>query len=218
MEEVADTGTHTHIFCKVPVSPLLSPQPVKVCVLGPPAVGKTTVVAQLCKHYKLHHIKMADVIKETLDRFVSMRTHHTHTHTFQFVLVLTTQERLAARVDVTDEDEESDERAQKAQEYLELLKEDRENEEHPGTRMSRCSVAGIACCVCVHSSFCMHHSPIPMVGPGRYSDEHILQFFKDKLKSMPCQNQVSEERTWFISLGIRSCAFVTCVSFCRDSS
>lgn len=68
---------HGRCCCNVPVVvtlPSLSPQAVKVCVLGPPAVGKTTVVAQLCQHYKLHHIKMADVIKETLDRFVSKRT------------------------------------------------------------------------------------------------------------------------------------------------
>ena len=45
-------------------------QPIKVCVLGPPAVGKTSSVTQLCKHYKLHHIKMADVIKETIDNLV----------------------------------------------------------------------------------------------------------------------------------------------------
>jgi adenylate kinase len=107
--------------------------PIKVCVLGPPAVGKTTTVTQLCKHYKLHHLKMADIIRETLERY----------------------ERLAARVEIQDEDEESDERAQQAQEYLDLLKEDKENEEHV----------------------------------GRYSDEHIIQFFKEKLKSMPCQNQ-----------------------------
>ena len=24
---------------------------------------------------------------------------------------------------------------------------------------------------------------------GRYSDEHLIEFFKEKLKSMPCQNQ-----------------------------
>ena len=142
--------THGKCCCDISVVPLpsLSPQPIKVCVLGPPAVGKTTVVAQLCKHYKLHHIKMADVIKETLDRFVSKHTwtHHTQrddTHTFKFVS-LWSQERLAARVDVTDEDEESDERAQQAQEYLELLKEDRENEEHLGTHEDEVPFHGAA--------------------------------------------------------------------------
>lgn len=137
----------------VPPSPS-SPQPIKVCVLGPPAVGKTTVVAQLCKHYKLHHIKMADVIKETLDRFVSARTHTHHTHAVQFfVHVLTIQERLAARVDVTDDDEESDERAQQAQEYLDLLREDRDNEENSGTRTCCCWLCVL--CVCTNHSTCM---------------------------------------------------------------
>nr|XP_046269451.1 adenylate kinase 7 isoform X2 [Scatophagus argus] len=30
--------------------------PIRLCVLGPPAVGKSTVSKQLCEHYKLHYI------------------------------------------------------------------------------------------------------------------------------------------------------------------
>ncbi|NXY48108.1 KAD7 kinase, partial [Ceuthmochares aereus] len=40
--------------------------PVKVCIHGPPGVGKSTVAEELCKHYKLHHIKINDVISETI--------------------------------------------------------------------------------------------------------------------------------------------------------
>lgn len=40
--------------------------PIRVCVLGPPAVGKTLYISQLCQHYKLHHIKIADVIQEAI--------------------------------------------------------------------------------------------------------------------------------------------------------
>ncbi|KAM3603156.1 uncharacterized protein V6R79_017437 [Siganus canaliculatus] len=35
--------------------------PIRICVVGPPAVGKTTVAEKLCSHYKIHHIKMQDV-------------------------------------------------------------------------------------------------------------------------------------------------------------
>lgn len=48
--------------------------PIRACVLGPPAVGKTSVVSQLCKHYKLHHVKIADVIKEAIEKLVSKVT------------------------------------------------------------------------------------------------------------------------------------------------
>uniref|UniRef100_A0A8C8VII8 Adenylate kinase 7 n=1 Tax=Pelusios castaneus TaxID=367368 RepID=A0A8C8VII8_9SAUR len=41
--------------------------PVKICVLGPPAVGKSTIAEELCKHYKLHHIKIKDVISEAIE-------------------------------------------------------------------------------------------------------------------------------------------------------
>ncbi|NXN24747.1 KAD7 kinase, partial [Nycticryphes semicollaris] len=40
--------------------------PLKVCVHGPPGVGKSTITEELCKHYKLHHIKIKDVISETI--------------------------------------------------------------------------------------------------------------------------------------------------------
>lgn len=46
--------------------------PIRACILGPPAVGKTHVVEQLCKFYKLHHIKIADVIKEAIEKLVSI--------------------------------------------------------------------------------------------------------------------------------------------------
>ncbi|NXN38306.1 KAD7 kinase, partial [Rhinoptilus africanus] len=40
--------------------------PLKVCIHGPPGVGKSTVAEELCKHYKLHHIKINDLISETI--------------------------------------------------------------------------------------------------------------------------------------------------------
>ena len=59
-------------------------QPIRGCVLGPPAVGKTHVVSQLCRHYKLHHITTAGVIKDAIERLVGVDTlaespitHHT---------------------------------------------------------------------------------------------------------------------------------------------
>ena len=71
------------------------------------------MTAQLCQYYKLHHIKIADVIRETLDKL----------------------ERAVARVDVEDE-EEDDGSAQQAKEYLAVLKDDKE--ENSG-RLSRLS-------------------------------------------------------------------------------
>lgn len=36
--------------------------------MGPPAVGKTTVVKQLCDFYKVHHINIKDVIDEAIEK------------------------------------------------------------------------------------------------------------------------------------------------------
>ncbi|XP_032883499.1 adenylate kinase 7 isoform X1 [Amblyraja radiata] len=40
--------------------------PLKIAIFGPPAVGKTSVAEKLAKHYKLHHIKIKDVINEAI--------------------------------------------------------------------------------------------------------------------------------------------------------
>ncbi|KAM9202442.1 adenylate kinase 7 isoform 4-T4 [Dugong dugon] len=40
--------------------------PIKICIFGPPAVGKSSIAVELCKYYKLHHIKLKDVISEAI--------------------------------------------------------------------------------------------------------------------------------------------------------
>ncbi|XP_062378843.1 adenylate kinase 7 isoform X2 [Sardina pilchardus] len=46
--------------------------PIRLCVLGPPAVGKSTVAQKICKHYKLHHVKLRDTINETTAQLESL--------------------------------------------------------------------------------------------------------------------------------------------------
>ncbi|KAK7150717.1 hypothetical protein R3I93_011850 [Phoxinus phoxinus] len=38
--------------------------PIKICLLGPPAVGKSSVAVKLCRYYKLHHINVNEAIDE----------------------------------------------------------------------------------------------------------------------------------------------------------
>ncbi|KAF6128636.1 adenylate kinase 7 [Phyllostomus discolor] len=40
--------------------------PIKVCILGPPAVGKSSVSEVLARYYRLHHVKLKDVISEAI--------------------------------------------------------------------------------------------------------------------------------------------------------
>ncbi|XP_070776768.1 adenylate kinase 7 [Enoplosus armatus] len=42
--------------------------PIRLCVLGPPAVGKSTVSKRICEHYKLHHITLKEAISETISQ------------------------------------------------------------------------------------------------------------------------------------------------------
>jgi len=43
----------------------------RVLIAGPPACGKSTVAEQLCSHFKLHHVKIKDVIDEAITKRVS---------------------------------------------------------------------------------------------------------------------------------------------------
>ncbi|XP_066533265.1 adenylate kinase 7a [Hoplias malabaricus] len=40
--------------------------PIKICLLGPPAVGKSSVAVRLCDHYKVHHIRVKEAIEEKI--------------------------------------------------------------------------------------------------------------------------------------------------------
>lgn len=104
--------------------------PLRAFVNGPPAVGKTTVVKQLCDHYKLHHVKVKDVIDEALNIL----------------------QKSAARANAEDE-EEDDGNAEEDAELLQTIEEYREENN------------------------------------GRVEDQHVIRFFKEKLRSKPCQNQ-----------------------------
>ncbi|XP_072546355.1 adenylate kinase 7 isoform X2 [Salminus brasiliensis] len=75
--------------------------PLRICLLGPPAVGKSTVAEKICKHYKLHHVRIQETIAETLAN-------------------------LEAGVRPDEGDNEGDESSGGAQEFLETLKENME--------------------------------------------------------------------------------------------
>ncbi|CAH1263996.1 AK7 [Branchiostoma lanceolatum] len=83
--------------------------PMRACIMGPPAVGKTTIAKKLCEHYKLHHIKIKDVIDEAVENL----------------------KRLSARAD-EGEEEEDDGKAQEAQELLDAIQESRESNNASG--------------------------------------------------------------------------------------
>jgi len=104
--------------------------PIRLCVMGPPASGKSLVASQLCQHYKLHHLKIQDVIQGAIDKL----------------------EKQAARAE-GEEEGEDDEAAQQAQETLDLLNESKQENN------------------------------------DRYEDQYLIQFYMEKLMSMPCQNQ-----------------------------
>ncbi|KAG9481129.1 hypothetical protein GDO78_010399 [Eleutherodactylus coqui] len=103
--------------------------PIHICVLGGPAVGKTTVSKLLCKHYKLHHILIKDVITEAIENLEDLLK------------------------SPPEEEEEGEEGPEAWQELLDTVKE---NMEQNG---------------------------------GRLDDSYVIRFMKEKLRSMPCQNQ-----------------------------
>ncbi|OON16687.1 hypothetical protein X801_07498, partial [Opisthorchis viverrini] len=41
-------------------------KPIRLCILGPPASGKTTLAKRLCEYYKLHHVHIKDVVESSI--------------------------------------------------------------------------------------------------------------------------------------------------------
>nr|XP_024644179.1 adenylate kinase 7 isoform X2 [Macaca nemestrina] len=83
--------------------------PVKICILGPPAVGKSSIAEELAKYYKLHHIQLKDVISEAIAKL----------------------ETIVAPKDIGEgeeevEEEEEEENVEDAQELLDGIKESME--------------------------------------------------------------------------------------------
>ncbi|XP_054386466.2 adenylate kinase 7 isoform X5 [Pongo abelii] len=83
--------------------------PIKICILGPPAVGKSSIAEELARYYKLHHIQLKDVISEAIAKL----------------------EAIVAPKDVGEgeeevEEEEEEENVEDAQELLDGIKESME--------------------------------------------------------------------------------------------
>ncbi|XP_009867309.1 PREDICTED: adenylate kinase 7, partial [Apaloderma vittatum] len=114
--------------------------PLKVYLHGPPGVGKSTIAEELCKHYKLHHIKINDVISEKIANLEK---------------TVTSKELDSESVgeEGKDDEVEEGENVEAAQELLARIKENMDQ------------------------------------NAGRLDDQYVIQFVKDKLKSMPCRNQ-----------------------------
>ncbi|XP_044087175.1 adenylate kinase 7 [Neovison vison] len=83
--------------------------PIKICILGPPAVGKSSIAEALAKHYKLHHIKLKDVISEAIAKLEA--------------IVTPKDER---EDEEEREEEEEEENVEDAQELLDGIKESME--------------------------------------------------------------------------------------------
>uniref|UniRef100_UPI00398E31B9 adenylate kinase 7 n=1 Tax=Pristiophorus japonicus TaxID=55135 RepID=UPI00398E31B9 len=110
--------------------------PLKIAILGPPAVGKTSVAEKLAKHYKLHHIKIKDVIAEAIEN-----------------LELKCSQPEAEEAEEGEEEQDYEFGIAEAQELLDQVKENMDQ------------------------------------SAGRLDDSFVIKFIREKLSSMPCQNQ-----------------------------
>ncbi|NWU91694.1 KAD7 kinase, partial [Upupa epops] len=84
--------------------------PLKICIHGPPGVGKSTIAEELCQHYKLHLIKINDVISEKIANLEK---------------IVASKELDSDNVEKDDEEEE-DINVEAAQELLATIKENKE--------------------------------------------------------------------------------------------
>ncbi|XP_061038858.1 adenylate kinase 7 isoform X4 [Eubalaena glacialis] len=84
--------------------------PIKICILGPPAVGKSSIAEVLSKYYRLHHIKLKDVISEAIAKLEA----------------IITPKDVREGGEEEGEEEEEEENVEDAQELLDGIKESME--------------------------------------------------------------------------------------------
>ncbi|XP_026976648.1 adenylate kinase 7 isoform X3 [Sagmatias obliquidens] len=85
--------------------------PIKICILGPPAVGKSSIAEVLSKYYKLHHVKLKDVISEAIAKLEA----------------IITPKHVGEGGEEEGEEEEEAETVEDAQEFLDGIKESLEH-------------------------------------------------------------------------------------------
>nr|CAH8822269.1 unnamed protein product [Trichobilharzia regenti] len=78
-------------------------KPLRICILGPPCVGKTTLAKQLCQVYRLHHIHLNGLLFECIRNLLEPIKAYEH------LLAIREEERLATEL-VSDADIESTEK------------------------------------------------------------------------------------------------------------
>ncbi|NXH09351.1 KAD7 kinase, partial [Bucco capensis] len=88
--------------------------PLKVFIHGPPGVGKSVIAEELCKHYKIHHIKINDVISETIANL-------------EKVVAPKEQDSDNVGEEGEEDEEEEDKNEEEAQELLDRIKESMEH-------------------------------------------------------------------------------------------
>ncbi|MEQ2299882.1 hypothetical protein AMECASPLE_019531 [Ameca splendens] len=76
--------------------------PLRLCILGPPAVGKSSLSKEICQHYKLHHITLKETLSEAITQLEEA---------------------------VKNPDPDAEDSAAKAQELLQSLHDSMENDE-----------------------------------------------------------------------------------------
>ncbi|NXI46088.1 KAD7 kinase, partial [Galbula dea] len=87
--------------------------PLKVCIHGPPGAGKSTIAEELCKHYKIHYIKINDVISEKIAKL-------------EKIVAPTEPDSDSVGEEGEDGEEEEDKNVEEAQELLDTIKESME--------------------------------------------------------------------------------------------
>ncbi|XP_037072908.1 adenylate kinase 7-like [Pollicipes pollicipes] len=147
-------------------------QPMRICILGPPVSGKTFLAQKLSKAYKLHHLRVDEIIEKAIKDLEEIA----HPPIPDDPPVTLPEEKQSNEEAGSEQQEEEEGEEQEPEDFEEEVEEEEEDEDKMTPEEAQELLQDIK-------------DQREANKNGRLDEATVLQFVEDRIRSKPCQNQ-----------------------------